>query len=526
MARGYYKKRYYRRGYRNYKKRGLFIRGTIGQRQRKALKAVYATLRANRKAYKAMDTAARKAQQQSARDTPAGEYALTGYGDYSWGSTAPSLGARLGAWVGDKAQSWLGTVTGLGDYDVQMNSLVQDPPAVRNNSARTVTLSHREYICDIYSSKTAGQFEIQNFPLNPGNPTTFPWLSQVAAQFQEYRLDGMIFQFKSMSADALNSTNTALGSVMMATNYNVNQPLFDSKYEMENTQFSTSVKPSMSAMHPIECARGESVLNVLYVAPGGNIPDGAAPSQYTFGNFQIATTGFQAANVNIGELWVTYEVTLMKPILTDINGTGSLWTARLTAPAVTGTVLNPSPQNDKVAYFLEAANRPAEYQIPWQATPEYDSMRAEFTTDGFLYWKTGEAEGLSGFPKNTMFRVIFTEEYTGSEPVFEAPSATPAVDAFFNCSLVQYAQASPFPGNGIVRSEAGSKRMWLSFVVRTDDTLNPDRDYIGVGLALNEQVYGTSAVKLIPARQIIIEQIREDTYDELTANNVTRPMPN
>ena len=140
-----------------------------------------------------------------------------------------------------------------------------------------------------------------------------------------------------MSADALNSTNTALGQVIMATNYDVNQPLFDSKYEMENTEFSTSVKPSLSAMHPIECARTESTLNELYVAAGGNIPPGGTASMYNFGNFQIATNGFQAANVNIGELWVTYEVTLFKPIQTSINETGNLWAVDLYRPQFTTT---------------------------------------------------------------------------------------------------------------------------------------------------------------------------------------------
>ena len=211
-----------------------------------------------------------------------------------------------------------------------------DPPQVRNNSARTVTLSHREYLCDIVSGP-AGSFSVQNFVINPGNTVTFPWLSGVASKFQQYRLDGMIFQFKSMSADALNSTNTALGQVIMATNYDVNQPLFDSKYEMENTEFSTSVKPSLSAMHPIECARTESTLNELYVAAGGNIPPGGTASMYNFGNFQIATNGFQAANVNIGELWVTYEVTLFKPIQTSINETGNLWAVDLYRPQFTTT---------------------------------------------------------------------------------------------------------------------------------------------------------------------------------------------
>ena len=142
-----------------------------------------------------------------------------------------------------------------------------------------MTLSHREYLCDIVSGP-AGSFSVQKFCNQSRKYCNLSLVIRVASKFQQYRLDGMIFQFKSMSADALNSTNTALGQVIMATNYDVNQPLFDSKYEMENTEFSTSVKPSLSAMHPIECARTESTLNELYVAAGGNIPPGGTASMY------------------------------------------------------------------------------------------------------------------------------------------------------------------------------------------------------------------------------------------------------
>jgi hypothetical protein len=39
----------------------------------------------------------------------------------------------------------------------------------------------------------------------------FPWLSNIAQNFESYKLRGLVFEFKSMSGDALTSTNTALG---------------------------------------------------------------------------------------------------------------------------------------------------------------------------------------------------------------------------------------------------------------------------------------------------------------------------
>lgn len=245
---------------------------------------------------------------------------LTGLGDYAFKGT-PSVGARVGAWAGDKLGNFLGRITGLGDYTVNSNSLMgTDPPRVSNGAnLREIIISHREYIGDVVTGP-AGTFASSSFLLNPGNSRIFPWLSAVASCFQQYKFRGIVFEFKTMSADALNSTNTALGTVIMASNYNVLQANFANKNEMENTEFSSSCKPSASMYHPIECDPRDTPLTELYIAPNGVIPDGGTPQFYDFCNFQIATNGFQASNVNIGELWVTYEVALLKPIQPSIAG--------------------------------------------------------------------------------------------------------------------------------------------------------------------------------------------------------------
>jgi hypothetical protein len=213
--------------------------------------------------------------------------------------------------VGKTAGNALSHFFGLGAYSVKQNTLLQDPLPVINKAHREgVTISHREYICDIITG-AANTFNLQAFPVNPGQESTFPWLSQVAANYTQYRLDGMLFEYRSMSADALNSTNTALGQVIMATQYDAALPNFSQKSEMENYFCGQSCRPSESAIHPIECARNQSTLENLYTRVG-SVPTGDDIRFYDMGTFQIATNGFQGANVNVGELWVTYQVTLFK----------------------------------------------------------------------------------------------------------------------------------------------------------------------------------------------------------------------
>jgi len=199
-------------------------------------------------------------------------------------------------------------------------------------------MSHKEYITDIVSSSTANTFDIQQFSIQPGDSNTFPWLAQIAANFQEYRFHGVVFHFRSMSADALNSTNTALGQVIMSTEYNAASPPFASKPEMENAQYSNSIKPSESCLHLIECARSASVLTNLYVRTD-DLPSSSQDIRfYDLGNFFIATNGCQGTSVNLGELWVTYEVELLKPkIWSDLGETNDYYNS-YTVTGITNTL--------------------------------------------------------------------------------------------------------------------------------------------------------------------------------------------
>lgn len=231
------------------------------------------------------------------------------------------VGATLGQGIGGLAH-YVGKMFGSGDYVVAnprplvKNTIVNSSQVpVFSSNKEMIRIRHKECLGDIFTSSVANTFNIQSFQLNPGLPATFPWLSQVVgSNFQQYRFNGLAFHFRSMSADALNSTNTALGSVVMATEYDSLDEEFASKIEMENTDFGVSSKPSCDMMHGIECARNQTTISELYVRNEA-APSGGDLRLYDLGRFSIATTGFQGTSVNIGELWVTYDISLLKPIM-------------------------------------------------------------------------------------------------------------------------------------------------------------------------------------------------------------------
>lgn len=236
-----------------------------------------------------------------------------------------SYGRQWGGWLGSKAGELIGGlahstftgITGLGAYKVKQNVFLSGrlPEVVNNPQGGGVVVRFQEYLSDIITDGSANTFNIQTFIINAANPRTFPFLSQIAANFEQYELQGMIFEFKSTSADALSSINTALGTVMMATQYDVLDVPFASKLNMLNYEFSSSVKPSESCLHMVECAPRQTTITELYTLYNSNVPEGADPRLYHLGNFHIATTGFQGTDVNIGQLHVTYQVRLLKPKL-------------------------------------------------------------------------------------------------------------------------------------------------------------------------------------------------------------------
>lgn len=207
-------------------------------------------------------------------------------------------------------------VRGSGAYQVTGGDGMRPRPPTFQSETRddSVVITHREYLGDVISSSTAGAFKIEKYPINPNSLQTFPvLLSQIASAYQQYKFDGAFFEFQSFSADALNSTNTALGSVFACINYDSLDATPSSRNEVENTDWAMAGKPSESFSCGVECARRQTVGGgMLYCLPTPNVPSGADPKTYFLGNFFIGSTGCQGTSVNLGSLYVTYKVRLYK----------------------------------------------------------------------------------------------------------------------------------------------------------------------------------------------------------------------
>lgn len=239
------------------------------------------------------------------RMIPKGAFSVAG------GAIGSALGGPPGAVIGKFGGDLLSRITGMGAYSIRSNSITADSGQIPSfvSGGDGVTICHREFISDITGSSS---FVNAQLPINPGQASTFPWLSLVAQQFEEYQVLGMVFEYRPSSGSyAGTSSSAALGIVVFATQYNVNQPAFTTKQQIESYEYSSSTVPFTTMIHGVECAPHTEVIPTLLVRPSA-LPTGGTLELYDHGTFNYSTSGMPSAYV-VGELWVSYHIRFMKP---------------------------------------------------------------------------------------------------------------------------------------------------------------------------------------------------------------------
>ena len=62
-----------------------------------------------------------------------------------------------------------------------------------HKEGQSIVVRHREFLAEIKGTTT---FTVAgSYPINPGMAQTFPWLSDIAKNFQQYRIRGMVFHY-------------------------------------------------------------------------------------------------------------------------------------------------------------------------------------------------------------------------------------------------------------------------------------------------------------------------------------------
>jgi hypothetical protein len=180
--------------------------------------------------------------------------------------------------------------------------IVTQGPQFLGGRDKTV-ICHKEFIKNIGGTLT---FSCDNDGINPGNADVFPWLASVAISFESYRFRKLRFRYEPTAP------TSQPGSVMMAIDYDCEDAAPDTKAEFLSYYGSCRSSPWASFSMDFDLAR---LHHPFYFVRGHTWPTDR--KLYDCGQFLWGVEGING--VEVGEIWVEYEVELIHPQISDLN---------------------------------------------------------------------------------------------------------------------------------------------------------------------------------------------------------------
>jgi len=165
-----------------------------------------------------------------------------------------------------------------------------------------VWIRHREYIVDIAGSIA---FASTGYVVNPGIAASFPWLSIIAANFESYRFNSLVFQFSTEKSTATS------GSLMLAIDYDANDTAPTTK-SIAMAYHNAVRCPVWSETKYVSDKPDLLKLPQRYIR--STTVSGTDLKTYDVGNLFVSTSGCADTSA-LGELYVIYDVELITPQL-------------------------------------------------------------------------------------------------------------------------------------------------------------------------------------------------------------------
>jgi len=157
-------------------------------------------------------------------------------------------------------------------------------------------------------------FAETQFPINPGQAGTFPWLSQEAKLWEKYEFDKLEFEFRTTINEF--STN-ALGRIILGVDYDASDPAPSTRSQAEISRPVTAQAPYFNQRLILRKEDMGEVCKYHFVRPG-SLPGQSDIKFYDVGVLNFGTDG----NVNtneVGELWVHYSGHFKNQILESVT---------------------------------------------------------------------------------------------------------------------------------------------------------------------------------------------------------------
>lgn len=205
-------------------------------------------------------------------------------------------------------------VSSQGNY----GSIVRNTPHIFSSGAKSLVIRHREFMGALNSQGSTTSVNLSYWPLNPGDHTTFPWLSSIARNFSMYKFRKASLIYVSEAA-----TSTA-GCIMVAYCPDATRAVSNTpKTKTDLLELDCALRAAPWESCSVDC----TLLNVKkFVFPGNNYNPtslaGGVFSDVNYGGLPdmrdvcdgvifSGTTGTPAGV--LGDIYLDYEVELFDP---------------------------------------------------------------------------------------------------------------------------------------------------------------------------------------------------------------------
>ncbi len=192
-----------------------------------------------------------------------------------------------------------------------------------------IMVQHEEYVADVASSST-GSWSPTVLTLNPGNNACFPWLSQIASNFEIFQFLKLEFHYRTYAP------TSAQGNLLMVTDFDT----LDSDYATESDVLQMSyVNESslfLSCKHVVRLSKAAGGLMKTRYVTVSTLPSNADPRINNVGNFVYGISSATTTSASFGRLFVRYTIRLSQPTSNAINNfwIGNRFSAGTTATSV------------------------------------------------------------------------------------------------------------------------------------------------------------------------------------------------
>jgi len=194
-----------------------------------------------------------------------------------------------------------------------MDPYISQSRRSRSSGQVECRVRHRELVAVIDGSVG---FTVLTFPVQPGISSTFPWLANMATNWENYKFNRIAFRYVSRSSTSFT------GSVSIAPDYDASDNPPSSYQILSSYQNVVSDAPWKDFICTLSPRSTTLVGNSRYIRLG-NLGDNEDIKLYDVANLQVATVG-QANTAVIGELWVEYDITLQIPQIQTLQNVSNI----------------------------------------------------------------------------------------------------------------------------------------------------------------------------------------------------------